>query len=461
MLETKYNNFLDTVSPTNITSQFGEDGIIAAIFSKIGIVNSWCLEVGAADGIFASNTHSLINKGWNSIQIECDKALFGRLENTYKNNDKVFISNKKVGLDLGNRLDDILTEFNAPIDIDLVVIDVDGQDYFIANSLIKYKPRVLVVEYNSDSDTKFIPNVNGDGQAGKQAITTLLHNKGYSVVCGTRVNLIAVRNDISYLLENSDKEEVNSKEEIKPSHNYVMMEITDESTGNSEKLRVSGLTSVPRLGFTDHHRMAQMSFNQFQIPLAFTGGAFWEQGIQNGLIDALENDVDLIITLDYDSVFFPEDLKNLLLLAVKFPEADAIVPLQLKRGNKNDALFSMNEVDGYPVTYLHPTLSSTNLTPILIGHFGLTLIRTRALKDIPKPWLLNVPNESGEWRNGQTNADIYFWKKFREFNKKAFLANRIRIGHIDEYVISLDENMQVKRYNLRDYMFNKFERNLV
>lgn len=242
---------------------------------------------------------------------------------------------------------------------------------------------------------------------------------------------------------------------------FVEAEITDETSGKTEVLKISSLTSVPRLGFTDHHRVSLASLNAFSIPLYTTGGAFWEQGMQNGLDKLVKEGSDIIITLDYDSIFFPEDLKNLLLLAVRHPEADAIVPLQLKRGNHNQALFAMEDVEGHPVTFIHPTLATANLTPIKIGHFGLTLFRTRAFKDFPKPWLLNVPNEKGEWENGHLNADIYFWKKFKEHNKKSFLANRIRIGHMDEYVIMLDENMQVRRYNLRDYMTGKLERNLL
>jgi hypothetical protein len=34
----------------NVTSQYGEDGIIARIFELIGARSKWCVEFGASDG---------------------------------------------------------------------------------------------------------------------------------------------------------------------------------------------------------------------------------------------------------------------------------------------------------------------------------------------------------------------------------------------------------------------------
>ncbi|APB33392.1 iron ion binding protein [Gloeomargarita lithophora Alchichica-D10] len=56
----------------NITSQYGEDGIIAKIFEILPQQDDYfCVEFGAGDGFNLSNTHTLINqKGWYSVQIE-------------------------------------------------------------------------------------------------------------------------------------------------------------------------------------------------------------------------------------------------------------------------------------------------------------------------------------------------------------------------------------------------------
>lgn len=50
---------------SNVTSQFGEDGIIEKILEVIGDANRWCVEFGASDGVYLSNTYNLIkNKGY-------------------------------------------------------------------------------------------------------------------------------------------------------------------------------------------------------------------------------------------------------------------------------------------------------------------------------------------------------------------------------------------------------------
>lgn len=236
---------------------------------------------------------------------------------------------------------------------------------------------------------------------------------------------------------------------------YQPLEVTDEWSGNKEVIKVSAFISAPRLGFTDHHRVAQMSLNTFNIPLTVTGGAWWEHAIQNSMVELIEGGSDILISLDYDSIFFPDDIKEMLSLMVRHPECDALVPIQLKRGNKNDILCA---VEG--VTYFTPTMAMGDITKIDIGHFGLTMIRARALKDLPKPWFLGVPNKDGDWFNGQVNPDIYFWKHMKEHNRKVYLANQVKIWHIDEYVIGLDQNNQIKRYKLNDFLLGKYDRSL-
>jgi hypothetical protein len=48
-----------SVYEKNITSQFGEDGIIEEVLNRIGIENASCVEFGAWDGKHFSNTWQL------------------------------------------------------------------------------------------------------------------------------------------------------------------------------------------------------------------------------------------------------------------------------------------------------------------------------------------------------------------------------------------------------------------
>jgi hypothetical protein len=182
----------------NDYSQFGEDGVLQAIFSVIGAANQWCFECGAADGLFFSNTRRLIEQGWRAVLVEADPAIFARLvENNA--NDRVSCFNHL--LDSSHRIDAILHRAGAPLDIDLVVVDVDGQDYYLFNAIVQYRPRVVMVEFDHNADEEFIPTLGGPGQAGSKAIEKLVNGKFYQLVHATTCNGIFVHQTLARLLK--------------------------------------------------------------------------------------------------------------------------------------------------------------------------------------------------------------------------------------------------------------------
>lgn len=183
----------------NKYSQFGEDGIIAAIFERIGMANRWCFECGASDGVKLSNVRHLWEHGWECIQVECDREKFELL---CLNSPGARNMLAKVG-DNEWTLDTLLKVNEAPDDIDLVVLDIDGQEYWVLHDMERFTPRVLVVEYECpDRDSP--PPARGETackQAGSSATIGLLERKGYTVVCQTSCNMIAVRADLAGRLE--------------------------------------------------------------------------------------------------------------------------------------------------------------------------------------------------------------------------------------------------------------------
>lgn len=197
---------MQTIADTrsNRYSQFGEDGILETIFKLIGIANKWCFEAGASDGIFFSNTRNLVEQGWKAILVESDPEVFQRLLKNATPN--CICENVKLEPQGQNSLDGILRRNNAPKDIDLVVIDIDGQDWHIWNSLLEYCPRVVVIEHSIISDEErfrgedFIPTIGGDGQAGSNAVVKLACGKGYVPIVQTMCNTICVKAEIAPML---------------------------------------------------------------------------------------------------------------------------------------------------------------------------------------------------------------------------------------------------------------------
>ena len=93
----------------NKTSQFGEDGIIEKILDILPKeANPWCVEFGAWDGLFCSNTNSLITEeGFQAVLIEGDEKKIPDLEKTFdKFHDKVHLIHEWVDFDK-NSIDEI------------------------------------------------------------------------------------------------------------------------------------------------------------------------------------------------------------------------------------------------------------------------------------------------------------------------------------------------------------------
>ena len=133
-----------------IYSQFGEDGILLEILNRLKNKNldKWCVEFGAKDGISYSNTYNLIKHyNYNAVLIEGDKKYFKKLSKNLPQKNIIKI-NKFVNFSGPNNLDEILGSTAIPENFDILSIDIVGCDFYIFESLIKYKPKIVCIEFN-------------------------------------------------------------------------------------------------------------------------------------------------------------------------------------------------------------------------------------------------------------------------------------------------------------------------
>jgi len=173
---------------SNVYTQFGEDGLVATVFARIGETNRQCFEIGAADGLFFSNTLRLRELGWRACLIESDAILYQKLVNTYGQDSHCVHSTCS---DLNQPLKD--AGFNRQIDFG--VIDIDGQDFHMWEALREFQPRVMLVEISTRSPVEPPPELGGKGQAGLDAIKALGESKGYTLVAETLCNALFVDNN--------------------------------------------------------------------------------------------------------------------------------------------------------------------------------------------------------------------------------------------------------------------------
>lgn len=195
----------------NVTSQAGEDGIIERVFSIIGAANKWCVEFGAWDGVHLSNTWNLLaRKRWHGVLIEGDAERFKLLTENHGENERATLVNRFLELTGPNALDAVLAETGAPTDLDLISIDVDGQDWHLWKSLTRYRPRVVVIEFNYTipNDVYYVQDADADVHEGSSllAMIELGKEKGYELIATTPLNAFFVVEELFPKFEIADND---------------------------------------------------------------------------------------------------------------------------------------------------------------------------------------------------------------------------------------------------------------
>ena len=469
----------------NKYSQFGEDGLLEAIFERIGTANRWCCECGAADGIFFSNSRKLIEEGWSAVLIEADEQQYTKLRELYYRKDaqglvhqdypvtcyrrRVTPSNQ--GEALTATFDQILSEQSAPLDLDLLVIDVDGQDYWLFNSLVKYHPRVVMVEYDPAADRDFIPPIGGAGQAGLNAIINLGIGKYYWPVAITTTNVIFVWQELCPMLvgklvaEKPPLGHLRTEAQLEcPLHEsesgvtacvhcglpgvwpLVGTSVASKSKPNDapRSPKLAAVMSTPRLGFLATMDCIYKGLMPLNVPLLRGEGAFWHQTLERAIEKAIAEGAEYILTFDYDVVFASEhgnnDIAKLVCLMEDHPGVDIIISAQMKR--EKGALLASSDKE---VALLEP------LVPVTCGHFGLTIFRASAFARIPKPWLRDWPNEENNWNENRTDADIFFWQQAVAAGLDIRLSLDVLVGHLEQVVTWPGQNLQTVYQSISEW----------
>jgi hypothetical protein len=192
-----------------VSSQNGEDGIIAEIFRRIGTTNRYLVEFGAANGA-ENNTALLVRQGWGGLWMDADPVLIADAGQRYRAEIEAGRLTVLETFITAENIEDLFRQGKVPEEIDLLSIDIDRNDYYVWEKITHYRPRVVVIEYNAGApptmswvvpyDAKgFGFNSFGTGNgASLKALEELGNRKGYSLVgcdlCG--VNAFFVRDDL-------------------------------------------------------------------------------------------------------------------------------------------------------------------------------------------------------------------------------------------------------------------------
>lgn len=174
-------------------SQNGEDGMLGAIFDQIGATNKYYVEFGVSSYTQNNGLFLRLHRGWQGLMMDSGGSVFGFVKQEYINKANI---------------NEIFRKYHVPAEPDLLIINLDGNDYWIWKSLKRYRPRVIVIEYNASlpvDENKVIPYdpaFRWDGTdyfgASLLALEKLAGQKGYTLVgCDSNgVNAFYVRNDL-------------------------------------------------------------------------------------------------------------------------------------------------------------------------------------------------------------------------------------------------------------------------
>lgn len=160
----------------NVFSQNGEDGIVKYIFEVLNINEGIILEIGAWDGFHFSNIANLWSNDTNFKAILIEST--DRLKNANLTHDNIDCFTEMVSS--SNTLEKMLDTCKWEVTKDnfvLASIDIDGDDLAVTKSLGKYRPMILIVEFNGDIKER----VNPGGHTLEEFIT-ISYEMGYEFI---------------------------------------------------------------------------------------------------------------------------------------------------------------------------------------------------------------------------------------------------------------------------------------
>ena len=259
-----------------VYSQNDEDGIIEEIFNRVGTTNKIFIEFGVENGL-ECNSHYLLFKGWRGLWIDGGETHVKEIQKKFAPviaNGKLNVLNAFITRE---NINELFVAGNVTGEIDLLSIDIDGNDWHVWKAIDVVKPRIVVIEYNA----KFPPNCEWkqaydkyhiwDGSdwhgASLKSLELLGRELGYQLV-GTSfngVNAFFVRKDLAkdLFIEPATAENL-----YNPARSFVKYKNHHPAryclVGQRENFGLlnykTNCDAVPFMNFTDEFRAENYSF---------------------------------------------------------------------------------------------------------------------------------------------------------------------------------------------------------
>lgn len=183
-----------------VFSQFEEDGLLLYIFSIIGMGNRTFVDLGSNDCVNSNCANLAIHFGWLGLFVDGDKEAIEIGKRFYAKNPNPwnhpqqflcsFLTDKNIN--------ELIKNSGIEGEIELLSIDIDGNDYWIWKAIEIISPKVVLIEsqvafgdknlvvpymdaYNTDIKSNYYSG------ASNAALQKLAHQKGYRLI-GSNLN---------------------------------------------------------------------------------------------------------------------------------------------------------------------------------------------------------------------------------------------------------------------------------
>ncbi len=151
-IQSQLNNqreFINDLSEVEfqVFSQWGDDGIIQFLISKIDFPNKTFIEFGVENYIESNTRFLLLNDNWTGYVID------GSSKNIdYIKSDIISWACElyaEVAFINAENINELLKKSNFDLEIGILSIDIDGNDYWIWKAINIINPIIVIIEYNS------------------------------------------------------------------------------------------------------------------------------------------------------------------------------------------------------------------------------------------------------------------------------------------------------------------------
>jgi hypothetical protein len=175
-----------------VHSQYDEDGIIDEILKRIGTTNRTFIEFGAGNGT-ENCTGFLLMQGWRGLWMDGSDAFLPTVNIGWPRElARNQLIAKQAFITAAN-IDELIGDAGFNGEIDLLVVDLNANDYHVLDKISVVSPRVICAEYNCNipagvdwkierNDSYVWEGIDDRTGASLKALELLLGDKGYALV---------------------------------------------------------------------------------------------------------------------------------------------------------------------------------------------------------------------------------------------------------------------------------------